>query len=493
MEWPANIHSMTALAQTKYYRAVFLRPEFKTIVLEAQGFAPKNIRRGLSAAEAQAVKQECYDLTRHLLTEYRNSGKTFVLQNWEGDGHLNLKALPEGERAKALQGMIAWLNARQDGIELARKAVGLQGVLVVGAAEVNHVPNSINAKGTSKGFDHPLMTDHVLPKTHMDLYSISAWGPCCTPGTEHTLVEKLDYLAGKAPPSKIYGRKNIVIGEFGAPENDGPIKNPQVALAVARKQLELALRWGVRYACYWQVYCNGLRPPGAAPQGEIGKYAASQFRGGWLIRPDGSRTALWNYFKDVCRPGSTAELQLMWTAKQAHFDAPQTNDYSRPQSVVWPAGLKPAEPLAAEAAPGAVIIAGDSKKVHRTGKWTESGTILFQDKPTLFTRQAGASARFRMDFQGATKAAISIYKNGDGIRYGDPHLQVTILHNNKTETLAVDCTTGKTGWVPVGTFDFAGNGHDYVVLTRTAPDSDTVSTRAIAVSYNVIPSTAGAK
>ena len=493
MGWPGGIHSMTDLAQTPHFQSVFKRPEFKTIVLEAQWSSTKNFRRGLSAAQVLAVKKECYDLAKHLLTEYRHTGKTFVVQSWEGDNHLAIKDIPDSDRAVAIQGMIDWLNARQDGIELARKEVGMNGVMVVAAAEVNQVPNSYNAPGSARSFDYPLVTDQVLPSTHMDLYSLSAWGPCCMPGLEHTLVEKLNYLASKAPASKIYGRKNIVLGEFGAPENDPVIKNQQVALAVARKQLDFALRWGVRYACYWQIYCNGLREPGNAPQGVAGKYGAAQFRGAWLIHPDGSKTALWKYFKDLCSPGNTSDLRLVWRTKYAQFEAPATNDYSRPQSVVVPAKFKVAEEVTEENDPDAVMVTADSKKVHRTGKWVESGTILFEGKPTLFTRQTGATAKFRLDFRGATQAALSIYKRGDGIRYGDPHMKVTILHNNKTDTLEVDCTHGNTGWLHLGTYDFSGNGNDYVVVTRISPDSENIATRAIAIQYKILPLKAGAK
>ena len=31
-----------------------------------------------------------YDLTHYLLTNYNNSGKTFYLGHWEGDGYLNV-------------------------------------------------------------------------------------------------------------------------------------------------------------------------------------------------------------------------------------------------------------------------------------------------------------------------------------------------------------------------------------------------------------------
>ncbi|HWI59295.1 MAG TPA: hypothetical protein VNZ22_18855, partial [Bacillota bacterium] len=34
--------------------------------------------------------REFYDLTRYLLTNYNNSGKTFYLGHWEGDGYLNV-------------------------------------------------------------------------------------------------------------------------------------------------------------------------------------------------------------------------------------------------------------------------------------------------------------------------------------------------------------------------------------------------------------------
>ena len=45
-----------------------------------------------SASEYNLVYNEVYDLTAHLLDTYNNSGKTFILQNWEGDNALGENA-----------------------------------------------------------------------------------------------------------------------------------------------------------------------------------------------------------------------------------------------------------------------------------------------------------------------------------------------------------------------------------------------------------------
>ena len=41
-------------------------------------------------AERTNDYREMYDLTSYLLTNYNNSGKTFYLGHWEGDGYLDV-------------------------------------------------------------------------------------------------------------------------------------------------------------------------------------------------------------------------------------------------------------------------------------------------------------------------------------------------------------------------------------------------------------------
>jgi hypothetical protein len=485
--WPENIQSMTDLAKTEPYRRVLGKPEFKTIVLEAQGFGAKYFHRGLSKKDEAYIKKEFYDVTRHLLTEYKGTGKTFVLQNWEGDGHMNMKSIPQEQRETAIQGMIDWLNARQDGIELARKETGMNGVLVVGAAEVNHVPNSVNAPGTPKGFDYPLVVDTVVPHTHMDLYSLSAWGPCCSPGTEQTLVEKLDYLVKRAPPSRIYGRRNIVLGEYGAPENDPGIRNPALACAVARKQLELALQWGVRYACYWELYCNGLRR--GETVGQNGRATASQLRGVWLVRPDRSPTMIGYYLKDLCNPKTKSAFKSRWNATYSRFDVPAVSEYDRPHPPRPAPEPGPASLLTEAEDPGATVIAWDSTNVNRTGEWQTTSKVKFQERPTTFTRRKDATAKFPLGISAPSLAIVSIYRHVGGGTYDDKSMKVEVVHNGMTETLTLDCSQGATGWIRLGAFEFSGKGDEYVLLTRVTPDDSPAVTRAIAVRYKLAPAT----
>jgi poly(3-hydroxybutyrate) depolymerase len=165
------------------------------------------------------------------------------------------------------------------------------------------------------------------------------------------------------------------------------------------------------------------------------------------------------------------------------------------QRALQPAAVTKENPEAktAEDDPQAVIITADSKKAHKTGPWQESGTIRFQGRPTVFTRQAGATTKFRLEFKGASRAAISIFRAADGQRYGDPHMKISVAHKGKEEAFDVDCTKGEEGWMELGVFDFSGNGSEYVLVTRVSPDSENIATRAIAVKSKLVPLTAGAK
>src|SRR6185436_13791911 len=60
-----------------------------------------------TATEAGNDYREIYDLTRYLLTDYNNSGKTFYLGHWEGDWYLlpNYNASTNPTKT-AIQGMI---------------------------------------------------------------------------------------------------------------------------------------------------------------------------------------------------------------------------------------------------------------------------------------------------------------------------------------------------------------------------------------------------
>lgn len=289
--WPKNA-GLIELAETEYFRNLFAKP-FSTFVIMTfrPGKAGNYFIKGMSPDDIKAESDTFYEFAKYLMTKYKGTNKTFVLQNWEGDWVLT----PPTDMTKlaeptAIQGMIDWLNARQDGVNRARKEMGQHGVNVYHAAEVNLVRRAMEGK--------PCAVNSVLPKTHCDLYSYSAWESMIAHPED--FGKALDYLESKAPDSKAFGKKNIYIGEFGAGENEAGGGMEQ--LGYVRQAVETALSHGVRYLLYWGLYCD-------SPKHELtGRPSNDDLWGVWLIRPDGTKAPVWYYLRNLCeKEKSSAE------------------------------------------------------------------------------------------------------------------------------------------------------------------------------------------
>ena len=241
-------------------------------------------RKGISDEQKKDEQRQFYELAKYFLTQYKGTDKTFVLQHWEGDWMVRGNYKGDQEPAPAaLANMVEWLNARQAGVDQARLEVGQQGVHVYHAAEVNRVVQSMRT-----GF--PNLVNKVLPHTHVDLVSYSAWDAA----TEHyadpkILRDALDFIAANAPDSADFGNHNVYLGEFGMPENVYSLDKVQTAIPNA---VRTALDWGCPYIVYWQLYCNELKDP--KTQSPVKSNDA--VRGFWLIRPDGTKAWTWDYF-----------------------------------------------------------------------------------------------------------------------------------------------------------------------------------------------------
>ena len=283
-QWP-DMDSLVEIAQSPYFRKLFDKP-FTTYIIMCFSMARSASywRNGITEEQKQDEQWQFYELTKHLLTTYRGTNKTFILQHWEGDWLIrgsydkNVDPTPE-----AITGMIDWLNARQEGVNQAREEVGLDGVWVYHAAEVNRVVSSMKE-------GKPNVVSTVLPHTKLDLVSYSAWDAT----TEHSensqmFREALDFIAKNMPDSPDFGNRNVYVGEFGMPENNFSTGQIQKVIPGV---VETALDWGCPYIIYWQLYCNELKDPKQlVPVG-----SNDAVRGFWLIRPDGSKAWTWKYF-----------------------------------------------------------------------------------------------------------------------------------------------------------------------------------------------------
>jgi hypothetical protein len=285
MEWPA-CRSLAELADSAPFRRLFARP-FSTFILTTyrpgkpaqywhQSLTPED-----EADEARAIEE----LSRYFLTTYRDRVVTFVIQHWEGDwsvrGSYDAKADPSPAE---FERMTRWLQARQRGVDRARAAVADSKARVLHAVEVNLVLPTLR--------DHrPGVIDQVVPRVAPDLVSYSAWEAQDDPAT---LRRALDFMAARTPDKPPFGDRNVYIGEFGKPENDFPPDRVRQVIATA---LDTGLDWGCPYVVYWQLYCN---EPRRRPARE-----ASDVRGFWLIRPDGSKGLAWPILAERLATGAT--------------------------------------------------------------------------------------------------------------------------------------------------------------------------------------------
>ena len=272
-QWP-QVNTLVELADTPYFQDVFEKP-FTTYILTtyAAGRPDHYWRDGITEEQARDEEEQLYRLARYLLTTYGKSGKTFVLQHWEGDWAIRGKFDPKVDPSpRAVRGMIRWLSARQQGVERARIESDAASVRVFHAAEVNLVKIALKD-------GRPTVTDRVLPHTRVDLVSYSAWD---TRGDPALLRSALDYIARHAPDREPFGDRNVYIGEFGLPENDFPLSEVKTTL---RNTIHTAIDWGCPYVVYWQLYCNEARRRPVEANHHV--------RGFWLMRPDGSRGVAW--------------------------------------------------------------------------------------------------------------------------------------------------------------------------------------------------------
>jgi hypothetical protein len=287
-QWP-DVNDLVQAAKLPYYQALFNKP-FTTYILNiwSMGRTPDYWQQSpITALQEKNEEEQFYDIAKYFLTQYKDTGKTFILSHHEGDWHLrgstDINQVP-GENAIA--SMIKWLNARQAGVTRARKEIGQHGVHVYHSAELSVVVTSLKQ-------GKPNMVNRVLPHTHLDLVSYSCWHSIVGQKDGALLKESLDYIAKNMPDSEDFGDKNVFLGEFGLPEND---YSADQVLELTRFTVKTAQRWGCPYIVYWQLYCNELKKADTP----VPVKDNNDVRGFWLIKPDGTKSKTYHYLKRLC-------------------------------------------------------------------------------------------------------------------------------------------------------------------------------------------------
>lgn len=296
--------TMAAIVAHPYHRDAISRPAFRTVAFAATEFARVNWRDGLSPTEEAAVVSEFQELTEHLLITYAADGKTFLIQNWEGDNLLNLDQFPNSATWPTMaDGLVAYFKARQRGVTQGRAAVGVHSTSQVwNALEINY------NWGAARSGDIPIPEEWTLLNRVVrdgyrdhgllcDLYSWSAWS-AKSPGEEHRIVRGLDYMRARVPTTGPFGTQAIFLGEFGAYEGSfftgGSLVHSAASDAtfatVTMNQFSFAWRCGVQYGIFWQIYDNGLRAGVTFDYTNPVSKTQQELVGTWLVRPPGPPT-----------------------------------------------------------------------------------------------------------------------------------------------------------------------------------------------------------
>ncbi|QDU63822.1 Chitinase C precursor [Planctomycetes bacterium Pan216] len=234
--------------------------------LERSGPWADNI--GISPEEYVNEYEVTYNLATYLLETFEGTGKTFMIGNWETDWNL-LEWNPTlaDVNDQRVQGLIDWLNLRQDAIDQAKFDFTGDGVEVFHYLEVNRVDDA-----QELGFER--VVNAVLPATNVDFVSYSAYDVILDEGNvgnyDDALGENLSYIESLLISKKgLPFDRRVFIGEFGFYLTD---VTPDQRFELTIDVMRAAIDWGTPFVLNWQIYDT----------------AANE--GLYLIGPDGNPT-----------------------------------------------------------------------------------------------------------------------------------------------------------------------------------------------------------
>ncbi len=314
-----DVKSLRDLVEKDPSYVAVLNMPFDFYLFWAYPFGPQgakiNWRDGLSEEERDWEYKEIHELTVYLLKTFSGTGKTFYLGHWEGDWSLmgspySPKRTPSD---KNIQGMIDWLNLRQDAVEAAKTETPHNDVQVYHYTEVNLARKAIEGGRT--------VTNDVLPKTRVDYVSYSCYDSLAAyrnksldekgraQALRTQLQESLDYIESKLPAKDVPG-KRVFLGEYGFALRG--VGSPQEQDKAARIAASAGLEWGCPFVLYWAMYGN-----------ENG-------RGFWLIDDKGEKQPVYETHRRFLEHARDYVSEY----RREHGTNPSPSQYSK-RAITW--------------------------------------------------------------------------------------------------------------------------------------------------------------
>ena len=177
----AGVSNLTALARVPAFAQAFAEPQLTWYMIWLYSYKNPHWHqlRDWQAWELKKEYEETYAWALHMLRTHANTGKVFMVGNWEGDwdlmkasgcrvnGKFDKSCAPS---AVVIQRMVQWGQVRQRAIDEATRSAGAVNVTMLYYMEFNQCAQTLAGK--------PSVANSVISHVNPDLVSFSSYS--CT-------------------------------------------------------------------------------------------------------------------------------------------------------------------------------------------------------------------------------------------------------------------------------------------------------------------------
>ncbi|WP_139002894.1 hypothetical protein [Hyunsoonleella aestuarii] len=227
--------------------------DFKYIFAWVHTLTDVKWKNRINKKEEQALYDEMFEFATYLLKEYNNSGKTFMIGNWEGDWLLhsgfNRNMTPPKNH---VDNMTKWFQIRQKAIDDAKRKTEHKNVEIYHYVEVNLVLKGMQGK--------TCISKDILPKVDVDFVSYSSYEAIKNKSYDekkNTLKGIFNYLEGQLKPKKnLPFSRRVYLGEYGYHANKNKPETLKTQDKETKEIMQIALELDIPFALHWQMYNN---------------------------------------------------------------------------------------------------------------------------------------------------------------------------------------------------------------------------------------------
>jgi hypothetical protein len=227
--------------------------DFKYIFFWVHTLTNVDWKSTITPANEKILYDEMYNFAAYILNRYNNTGKTFLIGNWEGDWLINANfdatATPS---AAVLNNMTKWFQIRQKAIDDAKAATTSKNVQMYHYIEANLVLKGMNGQ--------PCVAQSVIPNVNVDLISYSSYEAIkgkTYDRTKSDLTAIFNYLESKLKPKpSLPFSRRVFIGEYGYQADASKPATIQDQLDETKEMMKMSFELNIPFSLHWQMYNN---------------------------------------------------------------------------------------------------------------------------------------------------------------------------------------------------------------------------------------------